>query len=200
AGENTKDRTLAPGLYTGRLGLQDWPADEIAGQIYITRYSGVGHGNVHFSMKWIMADTKGIGTAMRDTIYAEPALVPAMPWIDSETPAAPIDIKLARIVVAERKRPELSEGEWFKPLADAKAPTFDNHVRVTWRSDADDAKVHVVQYLRGGKWHTEIVDARQTSITLGETAATPVTHIAVSTVNRIGNQSEPTQFERPDGQ
>ncbi|MEM6315770.1 MAG: family 10 glycosylhydrolase, partial [Planctomycetota bacterium] len=36
AGENTKDRTLAPGLYTGRLGLQDWPADEIAGQIYIT--------------------------------------------------------------------------------------------------------------------------------------------------------------------
>ncbi|MEM8874862.1 MAG: family 10 glycosylhydrolase [Planctomycetota bacterium] len=200
ANENTQSRTLAPGLFTGRIGenQKDWPIDEIAGQVYITRYSGVGHGNVHFSMKWIMADIKGIGTALRDTVYAKPALVPAMTWIDDEPPVAPTDVTLAPIeVTLSNAKPVLPEGEWFKPLEEKKAVSHKRHVRVEWKSDADDARLHVVQYLLGGTWHIEFVPADQLGLTLGEPADAYITHVAVSTVDRLGNQSEPAMYERP---
>ena len=94
AGENRHGRTLAPGLYAGRLFADngDWPLDELAGQVKIARHwPGVG-GQVHYSAKAIAADAKGIAGRLGGELYAEPALPPAMTWaVEGEGggPAAP---------------------------------------------------------------------------------------------------------------
>jgi hypothetical protein len=36
-----------------------------------------------------MQDRDGLATALRSGAYAEPALVPATPWLDERVPAAP---------------------------------------------------------------------------------------------------------------
>jgi uncharacterized lipoprotein YddW (UPF0748 family) len=80
AGENTKQRHLWPGNYTGKH-----PAAEIAEQVRVTRASGTATGNVHFSMKALAGEK---ATALRG-LYAEPALVPASPWLGAEKPGTP---------------------------------------------------------------------------------------------------------------
>jgi uncharacterized lipoprotein YddW (UPF0748 family) len=78
AGENTKGRHLWPGNFTSR-----YPADEIVEQIKVTRSQIREPGNVHFSMKAIMRNAGGIADALAKA-YAEPAVVPASPWLGRE--------------------------------------------------------------------------------------------------------------------
>ncbi|MBX3118682.1 MAG: family 10 glycosylhydrolase [Fimbriimonadaceae bacterium] len=81
-GENTKGRHLWVGNYTSRLvtGAGGWQAQELIDQIEATRGSKAT-GNVHFSMKALMRDAKGIATALKNGPYKEPALVPESPWL-----------------------------------------------------------------------------------------------------------------------
>jgi uncharacterized lipoprotein YddW (UPF0748 family) len=82
ASVNPHNRHQWPGLGTYRH-----PAGEIGEQIKITRqYPGPGH--VHFSMKGIMQNKGGIADELK-TLYAEPALVPASPWLSQKAPAKP---------------------------------------------------------------------------------------------------------------
>ena len=94
AGENKKERQLWIGNYTSRVipppkgdDKKAWPASEVIEQIKLTRKLGAT-GNVHFSMKALQKDSGGIAAALK-TVYAEPALVPAIPWGNSPAPAAP---------------------------------------------------------------------------------------------------------------
>src|SRR5439155_6615748 len=75
AEQNSHHRHLWPGNYTGR-----YPAEELVEQIKVTRSQIAEPGNVHFSMKSILNNSGGKADALR-AIYAEPALVPAMPWL-----------------------------------------------------------------------------------------------------------------------
>jgi len=99
--ENVRGRHLWPGLYTSRL-LSDAPAqrrgfdaEEIAHQIQWTRLltqrSAPGH--IHFSAKALLGEDNGLAERLAATLYAEPALVPASPWLDGRRPARP---KIAR--------------------------------------------------------------------------------------------------------
>ncbi|HVL14295.1 MAG TPA: family 10 glycosylhydrolase [Gemmata sp.] len=91
AGENTKKRHLYPGQYTGRVTGQakGWRAKEVVDQIEITRKEpGVG-GTIHFSMKTLLRNPDGVADELKK-VYAEPALVPASPWLaKGELPAKP---------------------------------------------------------------------------------------------------------------
>lgn len=69
--ENAKGRLVVPGNYTGKFS-----ADEIANQVKRTRAMGAG-GNVHFSMKSLAGEK----LAKLKELYAEPAAMPAMPWL-----------------------------------------------------------------------------------------------------------------------
>jgi uncharacterized lipoprotein YddW (UPF0748 family) len=90
AGENTKARHLWPGNYTGRVNGTEkgWPAAEIADQVLATRAQKGATGNVHFSMKSLLRNPGGVADAVK-AVYAEPALVPASPWLDDKPPPAP---------------------------------------------------------------------------------------------------------------
>ena len=102
ASENTKGRTLAPGLFSSkRAGDASGGADELVGEVFVARYNPGSEGHVHFSAKVLARDTNGIATKLRDVAYQTPALVPATPWIDGRAPAEPRGVKLADAVPNE---------------------------------------------------------------------------------------------------
>jgi uncharacterized lipoprotein YddW (UPF0748 family) len=94
--ENTKRRHLWPGLFTSQvtkgeaLGPRAWPAREIAEQIALQRQRGErANGHIHFSMVALMQNRDGLATLLQGGAYAQPALVPATPWLDEQAPPAP---------------------------------------------------------------------------------------------------------------
>jgi uncharacterized lipoprotein YddW (UPF0748 family) len=99
--QNWKGRNLWPGIYTGRIvgatsrpspsrRSNSWTASEIVGQIAVTRNQPGASGEVHFSIKTLMADRGGIDEALLAGPYARSALVPASPWLGWGTPSRPI--------------------------------------------------------------------------------------------------------------
>jgi len=97
-GANRKQRHLWPGLFTSRvrrdgeaLGRDAWPARELIDQVALVRSRrGAAGGHIHFSMVALMQDRDGLATLLQFGPYAEPALVPATPWLDATPPAAPL--------------------------------------------------------------------------------------------------------------
>ncbi len=92
AQNNPKSRHLWPGLFTGRVSASngDWPIEEIVGQVEAVRDSkGSGTGTIHFSMRSIAGNWKGLAEALRAGPYASAALVPASPWLSKKAPPPP---------------------------------------------------------------------------------------------------------------
>jgi uncharacterized lipoprotein YddW (UPF0748 family) len=96
-GANRRQRHLWPGLFTSRVrkdgeppGRDAWPARELIEQIarVRSRASAAG-GHIHFSLIALAQDRDGLATLLQFGPYAEPALVPATPWLDAVPPAAP---------------------------------------------------------------------------------------------------------------
>jgi len=89
-------RHLWPGVFTSQVrrradeapGPRTWPAAELLAQVQLMREQGTA-GHIHFSMVALMQDRDGLATALQRGPYAEPALVPATPWLDARVPAAP---------------------------------------------------------------------------------------------------------------
>jgi uncharacterized lipoprotein YddW (UPF0748 family) len=101
-GANPLHRNLWPGLFTGKVGeavpkatkpttrpATPWTVDEILNQVKIADETPGSSGAVHFSMKCLMKDQDGIATALKNGPYADPALVPASPWLSNQTPGKP---------------------------------------------------------------------------------------------------------------
>jgi len=89
--QNAHGRHIWPGNYTSKVtGKEDgWPAEEIVNQVLATREIEGASGNVHFSMKALLHNWGGISDALASSVYAEPALVPASPWLNEATPSKP---------------------------------------------------------------------------------------------------------------
>jgi len=161
AGENTHERHLWPGNYTGRVTgrPKGWPAGEITGQIAATRKQPGAAGNVHFSMKALMKDTGGVADELKKA-YAEPALVPSSPWLGDRKPGKP-------------------------------AVSLDGQnlgYRVAIRSGAGEpARWFVVRSLGSGKWQAQVVPADAK----GEAATfAPAGPVVVSALSRTGVEGE----------
>jgi len=88
---DTLGRHLWPGNYLSRVsdGPNGWSAAEIDSQIRLTRAQRGAGGNVWFSMKALMRNQGGVTDSLVSGPYAEPALVPASPWMPGRAPAAP---------------------------------------------------------------------------------------------------------------
>ncbi len=86
--QNTKSRHLWPGLNTGKAG-REWKAEEITSQIAITRKQPGATGHIHWSMKSLMSSHGGLSEILEQETYAEPALIPASPWLGRKSPSKP---------------------------------------------------------------------------------------------------------------
>lgn len=88
--QNTRARHLWPGLFTSRIDQSEasWPVEEIFNQIDISRkYPNSGH--VHFSMVTLQQDRRQIRTRLRAERYQTNALIPASPWLNSDSVPEP---------------------------------------------------------------------------------------------------------------
>jgi uncharacterized lipoprotein YddW (UPF0748 family) len=86
--QNTKKRHLWIGNNASQVS-SNWPASEVIDQIEVTRKTPGAGGNIFFSMKPFMKDSKGIDEALVSGPYAVPALVPRSPWLRAKGPSAP---------------------------------------------------------------------------------------------------------------
>ena len=82
ASQNPKGRHLWPGNIPSRVTGKEkgWPASEIGEQIRLTRLQTGAGGNVHFSMRVLMANTGGVADVLKE-LYKTPVPVPASPWL-----------------------------------------------------------------------------------------------------------------------
>jgi uncharacterized lipoprotein YddW (UPF0748 family) len=181
--ENAKRRHLWPGINVGRFpGARG--AQEAVDQIMVTRgMIPEGPGNVHWSIgPLVRSDT--LAAAVVEGPYARDALVPPSPWLDSRPPAAPtvvMDSSGADVVV-----------RWEHP-------------------DPLDVFRWVVYFRADEAWSYRILPANERQLTLGlpggDPAAAPgaaprpaprITEVAVSAVDRVGNESRATSGRRPE--
>lgn len=165
AGQNTHDRHLWIGNYTSKvLGKSAWPADEILEQINVTRRQSGATGNIHFSMKALVGSGSSLGRALERGLYAEPALVPASPWLDSEAPDVP-DLSLR------------SNGE--------------GGLELRWSQDPD-VRWRAVYLLCRGRWRmVDVLPASKPGmrLTRDDLRSLRVGAVAVAAVDRCGNES-----------
>lgn len=164
-GENVRKRHLWPGLFTSKISFDDkekWSPSEITNQIAMVQGSRGSTGHIHFSARQLMRDA-GLNASLQSTSYKEPALVPASPWLDAKAPAMP-EASIASTPAGGR--------------------------RATWQAaPGDKVFLFVVKIEQAGRWRTRIVPAAERSADLPATPA--VTRVAVTAVDRVGNESAP---------
>lgn len=95
--QNTAGRHMWPGINPGRA-LNPKPPirqTEIADQIALLRAQPASLGHVHFSFKALRTDAPHVGGALR-TLYREPAVAPASPWLGDRAPSPLQNVANAR--------------------------------------------------------------------------------------------------------
>lgn len=93
ARENVRGRHLWPGNFTSRTFEGDpvpWTANEIIGQVYVTRGRPGATGNVHFSMKAFALDRDSVAERLAREAYPDHALPPPTPWLAHGRPGRPL--------------------------------------------------------------------------------------------------------------
>lgn len=169
--QNLYQRHIWPGLYTSRLWTADrrWPAEEIKGQIYTARaFPGVT-GTVHFSMKTFINNDKNINRALTAGAYANPALIPASPWMNNEPMPMP------EITVTDY-------GDFWRASFTAE--------------DSDPVQWWVLRSQMNGRWDSTIIPGHHREISFygGNSMVRPET-VYLTAVSRTGIESEAAHFD-----
>jgi uncharacterized lipoprotein YddW (UPF0748 family) len=164
AEQNRMERHLWPNLFSSRVDEQ-WPADEIIAQIEATRAEEGADGNGHFSARPFMQNRGGLADRIAAKVYAQPALIPASPWLASEKPAPP-------------EAEILDQG---KDLLVRLQPGCAAPVRL-W----------AVQVRAGGQWSTRFYPGSLREIRIRHDSGKTPDRIAISAVNRFNLVSAPS--------
>jgi uncharacterized lipoprotein YddW (UPF0748 family) len=169
--QNPARRAVWPGLFSSQVG-RNWPAREIVEQIAVQRSRAAAGGHIHFSLVALQQDRDGLATLLQLGPYAQPALVPAAPWLASAAalapPAAPrLHARFGHLLI--------------DPGLDATGlqPTPSPTLWAVWRRVGADWRFAV---LPGGERRVDIDGASL---------------VAVSAVDRIGQTSPATLLRLP---
>lgn len=89
--ENCAGRPVVPGLgiYFLNRHLQNWSLEIVRRQMHVTRDLGMG-GHAFFRSEFLLNNEKGLYDWLQRDFYKSPAMTPAMTWVDSIPPSAPI--------------------------------------------------------------------------------------------------------------
>ncbi|HZZ42597.1 MAG TPA: family 10 glycosylhydrolase [Tepidisphaeraceae bacterium] len=173
---NTMHRHIWPGLgvhNVGARGPKAWKAEEALNQIELTRWRPESTGEVYFSMKVLQHDRDGLATKLKNGPYKEPALVPATPWLGGKAPKTP------KMILTIGNNDEL---------------------KASWQATGGGKVWQYALWVRyGSTWHFRVLPAEQMSIQLNDDKALggPVTEVALSAVDRLGNESGQVKMVRP---
>jgi uncharacterized lipoprotein YddW (UPF0748 family) len=189
--ENVLGRHIWPGLFTMRVGSRNdpWPANEIEREVSALREARQGTteslGHVHFRLRTLAqrldGDTAVFGDELRATVYAEPALPPASPWLGDAIPAAP-DVEPGPSGVLQAGAP--GDG----------APN-DRHVAAAFVATPGDTvpvRWWLVQTLGDdGRWQDRLVPSSGGALALGPDLA-GARWVAVTAISRTGMAGQPS--------
>jgi hypothetical protein len=183
-GENVKNRHVWPGHNASRAAGTAWLPDELLEQVRLTRAANAG-GDIHFSMRALMpangvrrdsvlvgvatqppvqANAAALADRLHTQLYAEPALVPASPWLSRARPTRP--------AVSLR----------------ADTATTDMIVRLT-PGDTRRVAWWTVRVLSESAWRTWILPGAQRRLTIPTAPSSAVTRVLVTAVDRYGTES-----------
>jgi uncharacterized lipoprotein YddW (UPF0748 family) len=159
--QNKFGRHIWPANHTGRVGngSKGWTQDEILEQVRATRDQLGATGNIHFSATVLMKNAGGVADALRDQLYAYPALVPASPWLGDRRPGPPA-------VLLQRR---------------GRATTL-----VVSPSGRESVALWVVRTYDGRVWTTTILPGATRAIAVADDPHRLPNAIAVSGVSRTG--------------
>jgi len=165
---NTKKRHLWAGIATYKVGDKDRPdysVKEILDEIDISRSLFEDDaGVIHFRAMTIAANKEKILDSIRDRAYSKNALIPASPWIDAVKPSSP--------------KVEITTDAATKNL------------RVSWKNSGEKPAFRWILYWKDASgWKTTVLPAEQSNADVP--AQLGVQKFAVSSVDRLGNVSEP---------
>lgn len=177
--QNTHGRNIWVGLNVALA--KDTPprglgAAQMLDQIRLTRAQEGASGEVFFSMSNLVQDPDSVTERIARDSYAQPALVPASPWLDIAVPPTP-----AVVTRVDPKSGEL--------IADLNPPAG---VAQPW--------LWVLQTRSDAGWTTQILPGAQVTPILAGRGQIPPTDVRVYAVGRTGNLSLPTRVvpsERP---
>jgi uncharacterized lipoprotein YddW (UPF0748 family) len=183
AQENTHARNLWPGNYTGKVAFtnaQKFSVDEVVNQVRLTREQPGATGNVHFSAQVFMQDPDRLNERLRQTVYAEPALVPASPWLHRHAPARPV-LTLRTDSATGARIVGLRAG------VDAPAPAG------AVLSTTESPWQWVVQLRGTGGWATTILPGATRAFVVAARGEPMPLEVWVTTIDRVGNASLPAR-------
>jgi len=156
--QNVMGRNVWAGLNDANVGTK-FSTDEILRQIQTVRAQAGNGGEIHYHLRSLV-ENPVLAAAIRAQ-YAQPALVPAMPWLDAVPPEKP------RLTVTGGK----------------------NSARACWENGgAKPVQWWLLQILGTGGWHTEILPSNQQARSFENFLPAAV---SVRAVDRAGNLSAP---------
>jgi uncharacterized lipoprotein YddW (UPF0748 family) len=157
--QNVKGRHVWPGL-DDVLARKEFSTNEIPQQIQIAREQSTG-GEIHFHLRSV-TDNPALTDFIR-AAYAQPALVPPSPWLDSIPPDKPA----LNVIIGKNAS-----------------------VTASWQVGGEPAWLWVLQCQATNKvWTTEILPANQTNHVFKNSN---LDVISIRAVDRVGNLSTPT--------
>jgi uncharacterized lipoprotein YddW (UPF0748 family) len=157
AQQNAHGRHLWPGLNAANIG-EKWGPDEIARQIAATRKQAGAGGEIFYHLR-SLTDNAALADSVR-AAYAQPALVPASPWLDSIPPGKP------KLTVVENSPSSL---------------------RLQWETADKPARLWVLQFRTNQVWTTEILPAARTNWAFAKPAPDLISICAVDRVDNLGS-------------
>ncbi len=166
--ENTRNRHIWPGLATWKITASDWPVNEILKQIDLARRQRGATGHIHFRYAWLLNNRNNISTILKERAYPTPALVPASPWLGSAPPSRP-EVAL---------REGAGEG---------------GHSLQIRSPEGENVRLWALYTRERDGWHFRQVlpaNPRNQGTIRIPASRERITRIAVSAVDRVGNESE----------
>jgi uncharacterized lipoprotein YddW (UPF0748 family) len=161
--QNPRRRLLCPGLNTYNAG-RSWEPSEIISQIRETRNQMGASGHIHWDMKTLMRNG-ALDAALAREVYQQPALVPAVAWLEQRPPRKPS--------LAVRREGSGVKASWTTP-------------------PAEPAQHWVLQTRKAGAWLTRILPGTDRAILVNGSRPDA---IALTAIDRCGLASPPAVLE-----
>ncbi len=163
--QNSQRRHVWAGLFTSRVNDgtgKAYTPTELVRQVQLEQQRPAATGHIHFSAK-ALRDQPQLRQMLLAGPYANTALPPKYPWIDSVPPEAPL-------------------------------ATYDGK-RLAWQSRGEAPFQWVVTTNTNGNWWVEVLPGAQRSVEWQ--SATPPSLIAISALDKCGNESARTIVRLP---
>jgi uncharacterized lipoprotein YddW (UPF0748 family) len=166
--QNSRHRHLWPGMSISDSRIHEWKAGEIPEQIQLERKQSGSDGYIFYNATSLLTNSSrgdALRRTLQTTLNAQPALVPASPWLGNAPPSKP---NLSAVDIA-------------------------NGLRLDWNVSTNSSSIRwwVVQSKSLGSWKTEMLPREYSAqIVTGR----PDT-VAITAIDRIGNASPPRVLE-----